>query len=57
MNPLTSTCLDCLRPFTNVGWEDRHTVSDTEAHDYDLEAGEYHDGCCPLCGRDGEAVR
>ena len=56
MNPLTGTCLDCLKPFTNVGWEDRHTVSDTEAHDNGLEPGDYHNTCCPLCERVDEAA-
>ena len=50
-------CPTCQRQFTADSWIDRHTISDTGAHDHDLEAGDHHDGCCPLCSRDDEAVR
>jgi len=55
--PLGARCVSCQRPFTTDGWIDRHSVSDTEALNHNLGAGDHHDACCPLCNRDDEAAR
>ena len=41
-------CESCRQPFTEDDWADRHTVTDIEASEHDLDPGDYHDDCCPL---------
>lgn len=55
--PLGSRCVTCWQPFTASSWIDRNTTSDTETYDHDLEPGDHHETCCPICNRDGEATR
>ena len=47
-------CESCQQPFTGHGWIDRHTITDTEANEHDLDPGDYHDDCCPLCSTPDE---
>ena len=44
-----SLCDACDESFGEDDWIDRHSVSDTEADQHDLHAGEYHAACCPRC--------
>ena len=41
------SCLACSQPITSTQWDGRHDISDTDAQRHRLDAGDYHDRCCP----------
>jgi len=43
-----STCVGCGHPFTQWEWNWRHDINDDDARTHRIEAGEYHDTCCPI---------
>ncbi len=49
MNPRQSICTACGHGFTDHGWIERHSVTDTDADQHHLDAGDYHEDCCPIC--------
>ena len=55
MNRHHGRCTACGQPFTDHGWIERHSVTDTDRHH--LGAGDYHEDCCPLCSPLDEAPR
>ena len=57
MNRHHSTCTACEQTFTDHGWTERHSVTDHDADQHHLDAGDYHEDCCPICSPLGEAPR
>lgn len=41
-------CTGCGSPFTDWGWDHRHDVNDLDAEIHTIDAGNYHNSCCPL---------
>ncbi len=52
-----SACTACGFRFTDQRWTDRHSITDTDADQHHLDAGDYHDDCCPLCSPLDETPR
>ena len=46
--PLYEPCPECGLPIVDRD-NDLHTVNDHQAASHDVDAGEYHEDCCPCC--------
>ncbi len=56
MNRHHGSCIACGQTFTDHGWIERHSVIDHDADQHHLDAGDYHDDCCPLCSTPNESA-